>query len=1268
MQKVSNKIKKLFSTALLFTFTLNLFLGGFPLYLNKTAIAASPVSFTISGSYVGNGTDDRLISGLGFQPDVVIVKGDADNEEPVLRTSTVVGDFAKPMLYGSSTFISDTIQSFNTDGFTVGTNVRVNNTGTTYHWIAFKKAAGAMEVGTYTGDGNTTQAITGIGFRPEYVMLFPEVNTPIVHRSGNEDGTALMPNGAALASDGMSNSGRINSLDANGFTVGNSSFVNTNDVTYHYIAWNQIAGRMKVGTYGGNATDNRDITGVGFLPELVIVSPSSFGISHLRSSSIGDNTVDKSIRIADFKNSADKIQKLYPDADNPSLYGFQVGASNDVNENGVNMYWMAFVRSAPPTYEQSGYRIFQNTDSADVGSSLGGLNTEAVLSATGEAFRLRMLMHVGNDQLSQNGEDFKLQFVDKNGGTCAAPGGAGTPSSYTDVTSSTIIGYKNNLTPIDGSVLTSNINDPTHGGHIVVSQTYEEENNFSNTQSAILNGQEGEWDFSLYDNNAAASTDYCFRIVKSDGTTLNTYSVYPQITTAVGDITAPQITSVTSSTGNGSYNEGDSISIQIVFSEAVNVSGSPTLTLETGATDAVVDYASGSGTDTLTFNYTVGTGESSSDLDYTGIDALSLNGGSIKDAALNDADITLANPGAANSLGNNKSLAIDTTAPIFSSVTPSSTSSINNVTDSSDIGYTLSENINNGTITVTRTGGTADPDSPHTCNLTGTALASGSHTIDFSDTTNGCSSVVTLVDGAIYTFAFSGTDEAGNVATTVTRTGVTFDIGAAYVTSVTSSTGNGSYNEGDSISIQIVFSEAVNVSGSPTLTLETGATDAVVDYASGSGTDTLTFNYTVGTGESSSDLDYTGTDALSLNGGSIKDAALNDADITLPAAAGANSLAFNKNLQVVIVTPETPDEEENIPEVTSTPSSSQSGGGGFSVSKLSKLGGFNNYTYGGYGLHGTPKKQRSKEEISLNTAIQIPKETLKPSSNNTPPQKTAPNITNTNEHWAEPYLTTLYEKGIETNTVTPDETITRSELTYAIMRTFHPGQGTYQPIFKDLSPRDKYANEISEAAKIGIIEGYYLDDGLPYFLGDKKVTRAEALKIILLSKIPDIESLVSQNQNGFSDIKKDDWIYPYAQYAKEKNFISGYEIKNETEGKVSEFYRLNRSLIKGDQGPEVQELQEILKALGYYEKEADGIFDEDLMGALQEYQTAKVLPETGYLGPLTRKSLQQERLKSGKIYYFKPNQLITRGEVAKLLVLVSNLGEKVISEALQAKA
>ena len=134
------------------------------------------------------------------------------------------------------------------------------------------------------------------------------------------------------------------------------------------------------------------------------------------------------------------------------------------------------------------------------------------------------------------------------------------------------------------------------------------------------------------------------------------------------DTTVPVISAVTSTTADGSYNAGDTIAINVIYSEAVIVTGTPQLTLETGATDAVVDYLSGSGGTTLNFTYTVAAGHAASDLDFDSTAALALNSGTINDAAGNIATLTLAAPGAANSLGANKDLVVDGIVPTVLSV------------------------------------------------------------------------------------------------------------------------------------------------------------------------------------------------------------------------------------------------------------------------------------------------------------------------------------------------------------------------------------------------------------------------------------------------------------------------------------------------------------------------------------------------------------------------------------------------------------------------
>jgi hypothetical protein len=129
---------------------------------------------------------------------------------------------------------------------------------------------------------------------------------------------------------------------------------------------------------------------------------------------------------------------------------------------------------------------------------------------------------------------------------------------------------------------------------------------------------------------------------------------------------AAPIAPVFSTTANGSYGIGRVITLTVEFSEAVLVDtagGTPRLQLETGAIDRYAVYSGGSGSKILTFSYTVQPGDTSADLDQLSSTALELNGGSIRDAAGNNAILTLAAPGATGSLAANAQLVIETDRP-----------------------------------------------------------------------------------------------------------------------------------------------------------------------------------------------------------------------------------------------------------------------------------------------------------------------------------------------------------------------------------------------------------------------------------------------------------------------------------------------------------------------------------------------------------------------------------------------------------------------------
>lgn len=106
---------------------------------------------------------------------------------------------------------------------------------------------------------------------------------------------------------------------------------------------------------------------------------------------------------------------------------------------------------------------------------------------------------------------------------------------------------------------------------------------------------------------------------------------------------------------------------------------------------------------------------------------------------------------------------------------------------------------------------------------------------------------------------------------------------------------NGTYKIGDKIPIKIIFSKNVTVTNSPQIVLNSGST---VNYSRGSGSNELIFEYTVASGDITSELDYTSTSALSFNNGTIKESSYSyrTATLTMPTPGNSGSLGYNNNI------------------------------------------------------------------------------------------------------------------------------------------------------------------------------------------------------------------------------------------------------------------------------------------------------------------------------------------------------------------------------------
>jgi T1SS-143 domain-containing protein len=184
--------------------------------------------------------------------------------------------------------------------------------------------------------------------------------------------------------------------------------------------------------------------------------------------------------------------------------------------------------------------------------------------------------------------------------------------------------------------------------------------------------------------------------------------------------------------------------------------------------------------------------------------------------------------------------------------------------------------------------------------------------------TNGSKGTFTAVDGDTYKLVVTpdageqgnltvsvgsgaATDAAGNDNTSASNVQA-YDTKAPTVSSetITSAVGiQSSYvNAGDVVRVSVGMSEAVTVSGTPRLALNIGGNTVQATYDSSQSTATsLVFTYTIIAGQNDSNGISIGSNALSLNGGSITDTAGNTASLNF------GTVADNANYKVDTTAP-----------------------------------------------------------------------------------------------------------------------------------------------------------------------------------------------------------------------------------------------------------------------------------------------------------------------------------------------------------------------------
>ena len=188
-----------------------------------------------------------------------------------------------------------------------------------------------FETGSYTGNGTSqTISLNEITGTPDLVFVCRSSYGCFKTSSMASDLTLRFGSANTYTT-------AITSFGAGQFSLGSSFLANASGVTYHYVAFQDDGGGdFLVGSYTGSAgADDRQISGVGFQPECVMVFKHGAAVDRFHTDSMGAST-DSSPGLAEYTAVANYIQDLTV----PASDGFEVGTL--LNTDAINFYYVAF--------------------------------------------------------------------------------------------------------------------------------------------------------------------------------------------------------------------------------------------------------------------------------------------------------------------------------------------------------------------------------------------------------------------------------------------------------------------------------------------------------------------------------------------------------------------------------------------------------------------------------------------------------------------------------------------------------------------------------------------------------------------------------------------------------------------------------------------------------------------------------------------------------------------------------------------------------------
>jgi hypothetical protein len=334
-----------------------------------------PDSTIVKGSTVmdatlwtGNGTSQTIVNAGAFRPDLVWIKQRSSTEQNQLMDS--VRGSSKVLnsnLTNAESTDATKLTAFNSNGFSVGSELAVNRSGFTYvgwQWQAGQGSStsntngsitstvsasttAGFSVVTYTGTGASATVGHGLGVAPKFIIVKKRsAADPWVtyHVSLGVQYYTII-NETSASYNNLANYWSATAPSSTVFGLNSYGGNNQSAATYVAYCWAEIAGFSKFGSYTGNGSADGPFVYLGFRPEWILIKGSSIASTWRlwdtarNTYNVSNNTLAPNENTAELTNNSSIAIDILSN-------GFKLRTSYvDENQSSATYIYMAFAEN-----------------------------------------------------------------------------------------------------------------------------------------------------------------------------------------------------------------------------------------------------------------------------------------------------------------------------------------------------------------------------------------------------------------------------------------------------------------------------------------------------------------------------------------------------------------------------------------------------------------------------------------------------------------------------------------------------------------------------------------------------------------------------------------------------------------------------------------------------------------------------------------------------------------------------------------------------------